>query len=184
MTKTHGADSGKQQDTAASPKPETKQAVTTGQADQPASPDAHLQDPALTTVADGQNNISGDPPQAQLTPQQLEEHGLRDQHDTPQPNAEEQRGHAEEKVERSLTLGDRIDRIEHALGAGLGLNVRNHTDLNIRIERDAIVAEATAQAADLVRDAILEASEPLTNKQRIDRIETALRSGTPLAHLL
>lgn len=176
MTKTHGADSGKQQ--AATPKPETRQAITTSQPDL-ASPDAALHDPALTTVPDGQNNVIGDPPVAQPTPQQIEELRLRN----PQL-AEEQRGQAEEKTEQRLSLGDRVDRLEHALGAGLGLNVRDHTDLNIRIERDAIVAEATARAADLVRDAIVQASEPLTDEQRIDRIEAALRSGTPLAHLL
>jgi hypothetical protein len=96
---------------------------------------------------------------------------------------QDQRALDDETREQELTPTQRIDRIEMALGVGHGLNVRNFTDLAVGNERDQAIAEAVVKAADVLRQAVIDAHEDLTLKERISRAEQALKA-TSLGNLL
>jgi hypothetical protein len=70
--------------------------------------------------------------------------------------------------------GKRLDRIESALAAALGINLDHHDDQQTVAARRQRLAEAAAKAASLVKEAFVE--DELTVEQRIQKIEEILNS--------
>lgn len=68
----------------------------------------------------------------------------------------------------------RLDRIEAALGAALGINLDQHDDQQVVAARKQRLKDAAEKAAELVKAAFVE--EAQTVEQRIAKIEEILKN--------
>lgn len=68
----------------------------------------------------------------------------------------------------------RLDRIEAALGAALGINLDQHDDQQVVAARKQRLKDAADKAAELVKAAFVE--DAPTIEQRIQKIEQILKS--------
>jgi hypothetical protein len=75
---------------------------------------------------------------------------------------------------------DRIDRLEAALQQGLNIDLAEYDDKAVVASREAQINAAAAKAQKIIEKALEEAAKPLSNEERIARIERALASGASL----
>ena len=88
---------------------------------------------------------------------------------------------AKEKKPKKPSLSERLDRIESALRIGLGLDLEEFDPQAAVSARADAFNKAAEQMAKIAEKAAADIAEPLTEEQRIERLEAALRSGGSLA---
>lgn len=79
-------------------------------------------------------------------------------------------------AEKKPSADDRLDRIEYALGAALGVDISAHDPEAVVLERQRLLEEAEAEAEKIVKKAVEKASKPLTQEQRLERVERVIAS--------
>jgi len=78
---------------------------------------------------------------------------------------------AEAKKPKPPTISDRMDRIEAAFTAALGRPLHEFDSPEVKRAREQVRLDAEEQAREIVAAAVEKAVKPLTDAERLDRIE-------------
>lgn len=83
-------------------------------------------------------------------------------------------------VIKALTIGDRLHRLEHAIAVHLGLDLGEWDPQSVKDAREKVERAALERFAAVAEQAAKDIAKPLSDHERIQRLEAALRSGGTL----